>query len=638
MCGIVGLYKYNGQKISIQELEFFTNSLKHRGPDGQNVFLNEEKDLGLGHTRLAILDPSISGMQPMSYKNSKYYAVFNGEIYNYIELKAELKSHGYSFTTETDTEVVIAAYDFWGEGCQLKFNGMWALAIWNKEEDYIFLSRDRFGAKPLYYYLKNNSSFAFASELKSFFHLNPRLKPNLNKSLLSKITLNNYENHETMLQDVMMLPQGCNCRYEMKSKTLKIKKWWETNANLIEIPRNFNDQVSLFKEIFLDACKIRMRSDVPFGSALSGGLDSSSVCVAIDYFNKLNYYSNNEKHIKNYSTFSFDILNHSEYEKLSEYKYVKEIVKKKNIINHVVELDKIQNLDLNDLLYKSEDIGDSLIGPSMVYKKMSQMGYKVSLDGHGADELLAGYHHYVMSASKDIEFQLSNDSYKNIYHVIKHQNNEKKFSFKENVRFILGDKIYKYLKKIFYFLILKKKHKKKYYVKEYVQKYKNQKHNNLDIELYKDFHQGNLQNILHRFDKVSMSAGVESRSPFLDWRLVCLCFSLPSTTKIGNGYTKLILRECMKGLLPEKVRLRKDKFGFRMPKKFEKFYFQDYVLENLNSNIFKTNEYFDQKEIREAIVNINETKDYTKYKKAFRRVQLINILNIFSSIKYPYSY
>jgi asparagine synthase (glutamine-hydrolysing) len=170
MCGITGFWNLDGRSVSRMELERFTDSLAHRGPDGNGFYIDTDAKLGLGHRRLAIIDTSDAGRQPMPYAGGRYWISFNGEIYNFIELRSELEQHGYSFSTESDTEIVIAAFDKWGIDCQLRFNGMWAFAIWDRQERKLFLSRDRFGVKPLLYFY-GGRRFAFASEMKAFLAL-----------------------------------------------------------------------------------------------------------------------------------------------------------------------------------------------------------------------------------------------------------------------------------------------------------------------------------------------------------------------------------------------------------------------------------------------------------------------------------
>src|SRR5574341_693777 len=167
MCGIAGLWNLNGEPLSPEALTCFTDSLAHRGPDGRDIYIDSQANLGLGHRRLAIIDTSDGGRQPMPYADGRYWIVFNGEMYNFLELKKELEQLGYAFRSDSDTEVILTAYHHWGEDCQLKFNGMWAFAIWDRVERKLFISRDRFGVKPLIYYF-DEKHFAFASEMKAF--------------------------------------------------------------------------------------------------------------------------------------------------------------------------------------------------------------------------------------------------------------------------------------------------------------------------------------------------------------------------------------------------------------------------------------------------------------------------------------
>src|SRR5688500_503697 len=187
MCGIVGVWNRSGEQISPLELRRFTDSLAHRGPDGNGFYIDPEANLGFGHRRLAILDTSDGGHQPMSSLEDRYWIIYNGEIYNFLELRAELERFGYRFKTDSDTEVILAAYHHWGEDCQLRFNGMWALAIWDRAERKLFLSRDRFGVKPLIYYF-DQYHFAFASEMKALLALDwfePEFDPAMVAAALS---------------------------------------------------------------------------------------------------------------------------------------------------------------------------------------------------------------------------------------------------------------------------------------------------------------------------------------------------------------------------------------------------------------------------------------------------------------------
>lgn len=270
------------QPLNPVELERFTDTLRHRGPDGRGTFI--DGNLGLGHRRLAILDLSDAGKCPMSYGGAdgrRYWITYNGEIYNFLELRSELQKLGHRFHTETDTEVVLAAFAQWGGDCLLRFNGMWALAIWDTVERVLFLARDRFSVKPLYYL--STGRFAFASELKAFLALDT-FSPGLNEEIVPGIIQNSYSyegtNQETILRGIRRLPGG-HCLVLKDDGHYTIKKWWETQDHIPQIPARYEEQVEQFRELFLDAVRIRMRSDVPIGTCLSGGIDSSAIASSM---------------------------------------------------------------------------------------------------------------------------------------------------------------------------------------------------------------------------------------------------------------------------------------------------------------------------------------------------------------------
>ena len=245
-------------------------------------------NLGLGHRRLAIIDTSDGGRQPMSFGDGRYWITFNGEIYNFLELKAELEHSGYQFKTDSDTEVILAGYHCWGEDCQLRFNGMWAFAIWDRDERKLFISRDRFGVKPLIYYF-DQKHFAFASEMKAFLALEwfqPDFDPAMVTAALSNERL--IEGDERCLLQGLRHLFGGHCLTLKMGENLKIRRWWNTLDHLESVPEKYEDQVNQFRELFLDACRIRMRSDVPIGTALSGGLDSSSILCGMRHVRNRN--------------------------------------------------------------------------------------------------------------------------------------------------------------------------------------------------------------------------------------------------------------------------------------------------------------------------------------------------------------
>ena len=270
MCGIFGHIGF----IDKSKAEYCINTLAHRGPDGFG--LHHTNEITLGHRRLSILDLSESGRQPMSYANGRYFITYNGEIYNFLEIKNELKNHGYIFTSESDTEVILAAFDKWQENCLNKFNGMWAFAIWDTKKQELFIARDRFGKKPLFYVIAGKI-FAFASEMKALAPLLSKIEVN-EKIINTKDTA--YEQAaDSLIKGIRHFPAASFGIY--KNGRLEIKKYWDTLDHHVEVPQSYEAQKEMFRNLFLDACRIRMRSDVPIGTALSGGLDSSSVISVV---------------------------------------------------------------------------------------------------------------------------------------------------------------------------------------------------------------------------------------------------------------------------------------------------------------------------------------------------------------------
>ncbi|MCW3078456.1 MAG: hypothetical protein JWO32_3065, partial [Bacteroidetes bacterium] len=277
MCGIAGIYYLNQQAVNTEDLTRFTDSMKHRGPDGSGYELYANNSLGLGHRRLSILDVSEAGKQPMHYLG-RYAITYNGEVFNFVEIKNELTTKGYQFSTQTDTEVILAAYHEYGTDCLLKFNGMWAFAIWDKKEQTLFLARDRYGVKPLHYVYLPGKLFAFASETIAFKHLEGFTRSFDEQNLVTAIQSSSYieASGKTIFKSIQQLLPGHQASISA-NKELNIKRWWNTADHLVTVESDYARQVEAFKELFFNACKIRMRSDVTIASALSGGLDSSSV-------------------------------------------------------------------------------------------------------------------------------------------------------------------------------------------------------------------------------------------------------------------------------------------------------------------------------------------------------------------------
>ena len=281
MSGIVGYWGYSSHDIAESVFAAFTHSLAHRGPDGFGIEHFPEARLWLGHRRLAIIDLSERARQPMSYADGRYWLTYNGEVYNYRELREELRGLGHRFASDSDSEVILAAYAQWGKDCLLRFNGMWAFAIWDARDGRLFLSRDRFGIKPLHY-CDHAGAFVFASELKAFLSL-PWIDGAFDTDVIAETIANVYEQEATpasLLPGIRRLPAGHAMLVESDG-SMRIHAWWNTLDHLPEPRAGLAEQAEEFRELLSDACRLRLRSDVPLATALSGGLEFGRHCMQL---------------------------------------------------------------------------------------------------------------------------------------------------------------------------------------------------------------------------------------------------------------------------------------------------------------------------------------------------------------------
>ena len=631
MCGIAGILKGDGSSIDKCELNAFTDSLAHRGPDGRGIYIDSDSTLGLGHRRLAIIDISPTGKQPMSYLNGRFWIIHNGEIYNYIELRNELLKLNYKFISTSDTEVILAAYLEWGESCTLKFNGMWAFAIWDTQDKKLFISRDRFSVKPLYY-MNRKGNFFFASELKAFVALNPDVRPDFDPGMLLWMGKNaSCEN--TNLKCVNNLPGGYQLVIDANNK-IEIKQWWKTVEHLVDIPRRYDDQVSQFKELFLDSCKIRMRSDVPITTTLSGGLDSSSIVVALNkILNDRQQGDNSSMEVQ--CAFICDYKGCGE----SELEYANDVINRVNIKAQYINLssDTVNSEDFIQATFYQERIGDPGIGAYLIYKEIRDSGITVTLDGHGGDEELAGYWHYPEIGLRDISLSKSRIvdllQIKESLNFSSNTNRKIKAMIKGRLMKLLGQEYFYKMVDVVRMLgntfnkpmapaeryDLIPKTTPKYTPTDDIQSY-----DNLNRALYCSFHYLGLNEILHTYDRLSMAHGVECRVPFMDYRLVVYLFSLPSESKLGNMFTKRILRDAMTGLLPETVRLRSDKKGFQSSGKWLGDSLEEFMLDHMSSSEFLQSDIYDGVAVRKAYLDktINP-------KLCFRYLQIMFLIQSF---------
>lgn len=549
MCGIAGIYNTKKEPVSQNSIKKMTDAMAHRGPDDEGVYTNS--NVGLGHRRLSIIDLSPLGHQPMPSEDKKNWIVFNGEIYNYIELREELKKDGYSFKSDSDTEVIICSYKKWGEKCFEKFNGMWALAIWDETKRKLLLSRDRLGIKPLYYY-KNGSIIAFASEIKALLALG--IERRANDKLIYDFLKFGMLDHtdETFFLSINKIPPA-HYAVIAEDGTITPKRYWDFVTSE-KIGGGEDDLYAKnFLDIFRDAVKMRLRSDVAVGSCLSGGLDSSSIVCVINNFLKASGIKQIGEKQKTFSSCADD-------PRIDERVFVNEVLEKTGAEKHFIFPDAQKSLEEFDKLLQCQEEpirGLSMYAQFKVYEKAKQENVIVLLDGQGADEILGGYRKFY-------------------FFYLKLLLNRKKYFkfFKESILFFSSSSVVKTLNLksgLRYFgwgrKILKIEN---LFRPDFSEKFGNRKleigsGENLGQRFKEDATKWSLPVLLRYADKNSMAHSIETRLPFLDYRLVETVSAMPLDQKLKNGWTKYVMRNAMKGILPEKIRLRKDKIGFATP-------------------------------------------------------------------------
>ena len=579
MCGIAGILKKNKGIELEREIKRMTELISHRGPDGVGFFV--EKDIAFGHRRLSIIDLSSLGSQPMKDRDG-LEIVYNGEIYNYLELKEELVKKGHIFISKTDTEVILKAYKEWGSNCLKRFNGMFAFSIWDKKKEEFFCARDRFGEKPFYYFSSNNV-FAFSSEIKPLIDFTEK-KPN--EELIYDFLRFGILDHtnETFFSGIKKLPPASFMKVSKKGE-IKIERYWDffVSEDIFSNEKEEKKNTEEFLELFIDAVRIRLRSDVPVGSCLSGGLDSSSiVCIMNDLLkNKENNFII-ETFSSCFNELSFD-----------ERKYIEEVIKKtKTNKNYIFPSPDDFMKKIDNILFHQEEpfAGSGVYSHNKIMEKIKDDGkVKVLLDGQGADEILLGYRKFYLFYIKNLL--------------------EKKYYIKfliEFIKFFFSFEILKTLdikKGMRYFKIGRKIQNIDFLLNEsFLKEIGDREINfgykkNISERIKEDTTTYSIPILLRYGDKNSMMYGIESRLPFLDYRLVEKVSSLSMEEKINNGWTKFILRNAMKGIIPEKIRKRKSKLGFSTP---EEKWFREEMRSNIEETLKKSdfiNRYINKKNL-----------------------------------------
>ena len=586
MCGIFGFVGNIPNALALACL----NTLVHRGPDGYGLWC--QSDIALGHRRLSILDLSDNGKQPMSYADGRYHITFNGEIYNFLEVRSELEAKGYQFHSQSDTEVVLAAFVAWGEACLDKFNGMWAFAIWDCNEKALFLSRDRLGKKPLFYTTLSNGDFAFASEMKALFPLLKEVRPN-KKLVMNTESIFRYENtEECVIEGIKRFPAG---HYSwVKHGRLNTKRWWCTLDHLVQVPHSYEGQVEQFRELFLDACRLRMRSDVPIGTALSGGLDSSATISAMAHLGKNSPSERMGKDWQHAFVAAFPGT------PLDETEYAKMVTDHIGIDATIINIDPLKAMDdLNNYFYLFEDLYITSPIPFMLtYQAVKSHGISVTLDGHGADELFGGYSFDYMVALQDAGWNL-----KQAYEIVNTlyegwpKGSAQFAKMPSKSRYIAEHHARRWAKKIL--------RRGTHFVSRDAQHNAWRSLDHLNRQLYISTHETILPTLLRNYDRYSMANSVEIRMPFLDHRILSFAFSLPWSSKIRKGFSKAIIRDAVTPYMPTEVTYRKTKLGFNSPiVDWMKGPLKNFMLDSIHSQAFKTCSLINPDQVSRAVLNV----------------------------------
>ncbi|MBC7410856.1 MAG: asparagine synthase (glutamine-hydrolyzing) [Bacteroidia bacterium] len=550
MCGISLLVNKTLSNAHFDDIHTMNETILHRGPDAGNTYVYN--NVALGHRRLAIIDLSVDGEQPMHWKD-KYTIIFNGEIYNYIEIKNDLESKGYIFSTKTDTEVILAAYDCYKEDCLNYFNGMWAFVIIDKQSNSLFGARDRFGVKPFHYCIIDKY-FACSSEIKQLLTIVPAVA---NEQIVVDFLSHGIVEHkeETFFKSIFKLLPSTYFVYNLTSNKITFKKYYEILLRNEILNYSLEESINVYEKTLESAIKLRMRSDVKVGTCLSGGLDSSTIAAIASKM----------------SNGKFTAITASSTDKRNdETNFAKEVVQHCNLdwkticptttvfFNNIAEIIKTQ---------EEPFASTSIFMQYFVMKSAKENGCTVLLDGQGGDETLFGYERYYASLFKHLSFI---DKIKTFRAATKNS----KLTAKTLVAYLFYFNNF-FIRKLF----LKKR--SAFLKPNYI--------NKIDFSIIKDAIKSNnnvvnlqileitkttMPQLLKYEDRNSMRHSIETRLPFIDYNCVEVALSINNNYKIYNGWTKYILRNITQKHLPSSIAWRKNKVGFESP--------QDEWLKNKN--------------------------------------------------------
>ncbi|MDQ3277853.1 MAG: asparagine synthase (glutamine-hydrolyzing) [Bacteroidota bacterium] len=557
MCGIAGILSGNPAHTEEHRIKKATAVLQHRGPEQEACYRNSAGTVTLGHRRLCILDLTDAAAQPMTYAG-RYHLVYNGELYNFLELRKELEAKGCRFQSRSDSEVLIAAYATWGRDCLQQFDGAFAFAIWDEKEETLFAARDRFGEKPFYFF--RDERFGFASELKALWQMDMPKAVNmamLYNFLTLGYTTNPADPFETFYSNIYKLPAAHSLTYHLPTNELTTERYWQTYVN---VDKNISEAEATekFAALFRDSIRKKLRSDVAIGTSLSGGLDSSSI-VAFCADEKAAQYT--------HTCFTASFAGF-EKDETAQASMVATTFGLHHYTTTVAERD-VAGLMQTVATYQEEPFSSaSVLAQYKVFEAAKQRGITVMLDGQGADEILAGYHKYYKWWWQELYRQKKlgrSGELKAAQGLGVHEN----FSVKNKLAALLPE---------FSAALLQSQKAKEAFQHPDLQRdfafankqnlyYATPTTFDLNGALFYNTFVNGLEELLRLADRNSMAHSVEVRLPFLQHDLVEFLFTLPPHFKIRQGWTKWLLRKSVEAKLPNEIVWRKGKVGYEPPQR-----------------------------------------------------------------------
>lgn len=572
MCGICGFIKLNNNNTFINEqyIKDMNDQMITRGPNGGGIWLDKENRIGLGHRRLSIIDLSPNASQPMSNEDNSIQVVFNGEIYNHRQIRAELEKIGkYKWKTDhSDTEVIIHAYEEWGIQSLNKFRGMFAIALWDSRKEEFWLIRDRMGIKPLYYMVQNGI-LTFASEIKSLVVVSKKKFTLDEKATYDYLTYLCSPGENTLFKEIKKVRPASYI--SIKRGQLNLVRYWDVLDNInkdIYYNAKEEDIINLLKNKLKESIKLRQESDVPIGVFLSGGVDSSTNAVLFSE-SKLKVNTFSVGYDKNYNSYTNELFYANRIAKQIKSRHFEIILNEKKIIDFIPQLINLQ----------SEPLADPVAIPIYyISKKAVENGIFVCQVGEGADELLGGYPYWkeCLSFNKKLKYlpklskkivlnvlQLMGQDYRKKYELLRRNVNNQPIYWSE------AEDFFERQKKAM--LSEDMNNKLNFYTSFDVIKDTFDRFEKNSIEpsiinwmTYAELNHRLPELLLSRIDKMSMSVSLECRAPFLDHEFVELCMSIPSKMKIKNGESKYLLKKAIEDIIPQDIIYRK-KQGFGVP-------------------------------------------------------------------------